>query len=71
MKMRTKEYGKRILRLCRSLPNSHEARRIGDQLFRSGFSVGANYRAACRARSKADFISKSEFNTTAEAQRTP
>ncbi len=58
MKRRTKEYGKRILRLCRALPNSYEARRVGDQLFRSGTSVGANYRAACRARSKVDFISK-------------
>jgi four helix bundle protein len=58
MKNRTKEYGKRILKLSRSLPNSQEGHRIGDQLFRAGLSVGANYRAACRARSKADFISK-------------
>lgn len=58
MKRRTKEYAKRIVKLCRSLPNTWEARRVGDQLFRAGTSVGANYRAACRGRSKPDFISK-------------
>lgn len=58
MKTRTKGYAKRIIKVCRSLPDSFEARRISDQLFRAGTSVGANYRAACRARSKADFISK-------------
>jgi four helix bundle protein len=58
MKVRTKEYAKRIIKLCRSLPEGLEGRRISDQLFRAGTSVGANYRAACRARSKADFISK-------------
>lgn len=41
-----------------SLPNTLPARKIGDQLIRSGTSVPANYRAACRARSNADFISK-------------
>jgi four helix bundle protein len=58
MKQRTKEFAKRIIKLCRSLPDTWEARRIGDQLFRAGTSVGANYRAACRARSKSEFISK-------------
>src|SRR5262245_5158522 len=58
MKRRTKEYAKRIIKLCRSLPDNWESRRIGDQLFRAGTSVGANYRAACRARSKSEFISK-------------
>lgn len=58
MKSRTKEYAKRILKLCRHLPQTKEAQLIGSQLFRAGTSVGANYRAACRARSKADFISK-------------
>jgi four helix bundle protein len=58
MKRRTKEYAKRIIKLCRSLPDSWEARRVSDQLFRAGTSVGANYRAACRARSKVEFISK-------------
>ena len=58
MKTRTKEYAKRIIKLCRSLPESQESRRISDQLFRAGTSVGANYRAACRGRSKSEFISK-------------
>jgi len=58
MKNRTKEYAKRIISLCRSLPETNEGRRIGDQLFRAGTSVGANYRAACRARSKAEFVAK-------------
>ena len=58
MKTRTKQYAKRIIKLCRSLPETHEGRIISDQLFRAGTSVGANYRAACRARSRADFISK-------------
>ena len=58
LKIRTKEFAKQVIFLCRQLPDSREAGLIGDQLFRSGTSVGANYRAACRARSKADFISK-------------
>jgi four helix bundle protein len=58
LKARTKEFAKRIIRLCRILPTTEEARLIRNQIFRSGTSVGANYRAACRARSKADFISK-------------
>ena len=58
LKTRTKEFAKRIIRLCRSLPRSRESRLIGDQVFRSGTSVGANYRAACRGRSKAEFIAK-------------
>ena len=58
MKDRTKEFAKRIVRLCRTLPNNREGRLIGNQIFRSGTSVAANYRAACRARSKAEFISK-------------
>jgi four helix bundle protein len=58
MKLRTKIYAKRIMKLCRSIPDSFEGRKISDQLFRAGTSVGANYRAACRSRSKADFISK-------------
>ena len=58
MKVRTKEFAKRIIKLCRKLPENSEGRLIGNQIFRSGTSVGANYRAACRARSKAEFISK-------------
>src|SRR6266436_2414250 len=58
MKKRTKDFAKRIIRLCRELPRNEESRLIRNQLFRSGTSVGANYRAACRGRSKADFVSK-------------
>jgi len=58
MKVRTKEFAKQIIILCRQLPNNREGRLVGNQLFRSGTSVAANYRSACRARSKADFISK-------------
>jgi len=58
MKRRTKEFAKEIIRLCRKLPNNREGRFIGDQIFRSGTSVAANYRSACRARSKSEFISK-------------
>ena len=58
MKKRTKEFAKRILRLCRALPKTREGRLIGDQIFRAGTSVGANYRAACRGRSKPEFVAK-------------
>jgi len=58
MKKRTKEFAKEIIKLCRKLPNNREGRLIGDQIFRSGTSVASNYRAACRARSTAEFISK-------------
>ena len=58
LKKRTKEFAKNIIQLCRNLPNNREGRLIGDQMFRSGTSVAANYRAACRGRSKAEFVSK-------------
>ncbi|HBO84416.1 MAG: hypothetical protein A2073_07700 [Deltaproteobacteria bacterium GWC2_42_11] len=58
LRKRTKEFAKRIIELCRVLPDNREGRLIGNQIFRSGTSVAANYRAACRARSGADFISK-------------
>ncbi len=58
MKKRTKDFAKRVINLCRQLPETREGRLIANQIFRSGTSVGANYRAACRARSKADFIAK-------------
>jgi four helix bundle protein len=53
MKTRTKEFAKNIINLCRKLPNNREGRMIGNQIFKSGTSVAANYRAACRGRSKA------------------
>ncbi len=58
LKKRTKQFGLRIIRLVESLPSTSTARTIGNQLLRSGMSVGANYRAACRGKSKADFIAK-------------
>ena len=57
-KERTKKFAKDTIRLCRTLPQNQEGRLIGNQQFRSGTSVAANYRAACRGRSKAEFISK-------------
>jgi four helix bundle protein len=58
LRTRTKEFAIRIIHLFRSLPPAAEAQIIGRQLLRSGTAVGANYRAACRARSKAEFVSK-------------
>jgi four helix bundle protein len=58
LKCRTKSFALRIINLCRSLPRSEEARVLGTQLLRSSTSVGANYRAACRARSRAEFVAK-------------
>jgi four helix bundle protein len=58
MKKRTKQFGLRVIKLIESLPSTQTARTIGNQLLRSGMSVGANYRAGCRGRSKADFIAK-------------
>jgi four helix bundle protein len=58
LKARTKHFALRILRLYRALPFNQEARILGKQLLRSGTSVGANYRSACRARSRAEFIAK-------------
>jgi four helix bundle protein len=58
LKKRTKDFALRVIRLVESLPNSDIAKHMGRQLMRSGTSVAANYRAACRARSTADFIAK-------------
>lgn len=58
LKRRTKVFALHIVHLVDSLPNTSSARVIGNQLLRAGTSVGANYRAACRARSQADFVSK-------------
>jgi four helix bundle protein len=55
---RTKDLAIRIIKLVEALPNSPTGSVIGKQLLRSGTSVGANYRAACRARSTADMIAK-------------
>ena len=58
LRKRTKAFALRILRLFRSLPKTTEAQVLGKQLLRSGTSIGANYRSAGRARSKAEFVSK-------------
>jgi four helix bundle protein len=58
LRERTKAFALRIVKVFRSLPRAVEAQIIGKQLLRSGTSVAANYRAACRARSKAEFIAK-------------
>ena len=55
---RTKQFAIQIIRTFSSLPKTEPARIIGRQFLRSGTAVAANYRAACRARSLADFISK-------------
>lgn len=58
LKRRTKRFGLEVIKLVESLPTTQTDKVIGNQLLRSALSVGANYRAACRARSKVDFISK-------------
>lgn len=58
LKRRTKQFGLSVIKLVESLPSTSTARTIGNQLLRSGMSVGANYRSACRGKSKADFIAK-------------
>jgi four helix bundle protein len=55
---RTKQFALRTMKLVGALPKTIQGRAIGAQLIRSGTSVAANYRAACRARSKAEFIAK-------------
>jgi four helix bundle protein len=58
LRRRTKDFALRIIKLFRALPNTEEARILGRQFPRSGTAVAANHRSACRARSRADFISK-------------
>ena len=58
LQKRTKRFALRVLKLVSALPNSLQGRTVGGQLVRSGTSVGSNYRAACRGRSKAEFIAK-------------
>jgi four helix bundle protein len=58
IKKRTKDFALRVIRMVELLPKGKTGDVIGRQLLRSGTSVGANYRAARRAKSTADFISK-------------
>lgn len=58
MKNRFRTFALRVLKLCDALPNTPVGRAISGQLTRSGTSPGANYRAACRAKSRPDFVNK-------------
>lgn len=58
LRKRTKDFALRVLRMFRVLPRTPEAQIVGKQLLRSSMSTAANYRAACRARSKAEFFAK-------------
>ncbi|MGD0461032.1 MAG: four helix bundle protein [Tepidisphaeraceae bacterium] len=58
LQRRTFDFALRIVRVVRAIPKTVEGRAIGGQLVRCGTSVGANYRACCKARSRAEFISK-------------
>src|SRR2546430_12049403 len=58
LKQRTFEFGIRTIRAVEALPRSETAKALGRQLLRTGTSVGTNYRAAARARSRADFVAK-------------
>jgi len=61
MKRRTKEFALRVLKLADALPKTRSANIIAAQIARSGTSVAANYRALCRAKSRADFVNKTSI----------
>jgi len=58
LKLRTKTFGLRVMKLVRAMPKDVVGRALANQLIRSGTSVGANYRSACRGRSKAEWMAK-------------
>ena len=58
LKLRTKQFALRVIKMVESPPKDQVSRVLSHQLLRAGTSVGANYRAACRSKSTADFISK-------------
>src|SRR3954466_12345875 len=58
LQIRTKQFALRPIKFCEGLSQDETSRILSQQLLRSGTSVGANYRAACRAKSKPTFISK-------------
>ena len=58
LKTRTKQFALRVMKLVDALPRSLSGRAVGNQLVRSGTAVGANYRTACRARSRKEFLSR-------------
>ena len=61
MKQRTKQFALRVLKLADALPKTRSGNAIGGQIVRSGTSVAANYRALCRAKSRADFVNKTSI----------
>ncbi len=58
LRQRSKQFALRVIRMFKFLPRTEEAKILGKQVLRAGTSAAANYRAACRARSKAEFVSK-------------
>ena len=58
LKKRTKDFALSVIKLVEALPSTIAGKNIGNQIMRSGTSVAANYRAACRARSKAEFTAR-------------
>ena len=58
LKDRTKRFAVQVIELCRDLPPTLDGKRVGGQLIDAATSVAANYRASCRARSRAEFIAK-------------
>ena len=62
MKNRTKAFAIRILKLAEALPETRSGRIVANQLGRAGTSVGANYRAVCRAKSTADMVAKLSYH---------
>jgi four helix bundle protein len=58
LKQRTKKFGLRVIKVVEALPRNKTSNVIGNQVLRSATSIGANYRAACRGKSKADFAAK-------------
>ncbi|MFZ5809611.1 MAG: four helix bundle protein [Chloroflexota bacterium] len=67
LKKRTKDFALEVIKLCQMLPKNYSGDVVGKQLLRSATSVAANYRAACRARSQAEFASRK--TVTAKAHR--
>jgi four helix bundle protein len=58
LRIRTKDFALRVIKLLSELPKTVEGRAIANQIVRSGTSVAANYRATCRARSRTEFVAK-------------
>jgi four helix bundle protein len=70
LKARTKQFALRVMKLVDALPRTIQGRAIANQIIRSATSVAANYRAACRARSRAEFIAKIGVVEEEEADET-